>query len=83
MKMKTLLFVVTASVLSVSFGYIAEHTAPKKHAAVTRTDLATRADALFWTTFHAGEYQQIPAALEALTGAHLQPTPPTLCPPRI
>jgi hypothetical protein len=67
MKMTTII-ILALCVLSVSCGYIAEHTAPKKHAATKRTELATRADALFWITFHGGEYEQIPAALEGLTG---------------
>ena len=71
MKMRALLFGVTFCVLSVGCGYIAVHTAPKKQASSTRTELATRADALFWATFHGGRYAQIPAALEALTGAYL------------
>jgi hypothetical protein len=70
MKMTTII-ILALCVLSVSCGYIAEHTAPKKHAATKRTELATRADALFWITFHGGEYEQIPAALEGLTGAYV------------
>jgi hypothetical protein len=70
-KMRALVFVVTSCALSVGCDYIAVHTAPKKHATSTRTELAIRADALFWATFHGGKYQEIPAALEALTGAYL------------
>jgi len=71
--MRTTLIVVAvaACALSASCGYIAEHTAPAKHAASTRTDLAARADGLFWSTLHAGQYEQIPAALEALTAAYI------------
>jgi len=36
-----------------------------------RTDAAIQADAFFWGVFHNGEYDQIPAVLNALTGAHL------------
>jgi uncharacterized protein YceK len=69
--MKLIAIVVTSCVLIVGCGYIAEHTGPKKHAATARTDLAARADALFWSNFHAGAYDQIPSALDALTGAYL------------
>src|SRR5215813_3323064 len=52
-------------------GHIAERTAPAKQARASRTDAAVQADALFWQTLHEGEYQEIPSALEALTGAYL------------
>jgi hypothetical protein len=66
---------VASCLLGVSCGYVAEHTAPKKHASTTRTALAVQADELFWATLHHGEYQQIPSALEALNGAYF--TSPT------
>jgi uncharacterized protein YceK len=69
--MRSIALVLTACVLMVGCGYIAEHTTPGKHAATVRTGLASRADELFWSTFHAGAYDQIPSALEALTGAYL------------
>jgi hypothetical protein len=69
--MKSTLVAVTVCVLMGSCGYIAEHAAPRKHAATVRTELATRADALFWSTFHGGGYEQIPSVLEGLTGAYL------------
>ena len=46
-------------------------TAPKKEASATRTDMAKQVDGLFWSTFHGGQYERIPAALEAQTGAYL------------
>jgi uncharacterized protein YceK len=64
--------VVAGCLLSAGCGYIAEHTAPRKQAATTRTGAAIQADALFWTTFHGGQYEQIQPALEALTGAYLE-----------
>ena len=45
--------------------------APAKTASATRTEAAERADALFWTTLHAGDYEGIPRALTALTAAYL------------
>jgi hypothetical protein len=51
---------------------IAVMTAPKKEAAASRSDAATKADDLFWTTFHNGDYGNIQPALEALTAAYLQ-----------
>jgi len=52
--------------------YMAEATAPAKSARASRTELAERADALFWRTFHNGDYEGIPRALEAVKGAYLQ-----------
>jgi hypothetical protein len=71
MPVKLALVMLGCCFLAASCGYIAEHTAPSKHAASTRTDLAIRADALFWATFHGGEYAQAPVALDALTAAYL------------
>ncbi|HEY6458197.1 MAG TPA: hypothetical protein VIY90_23210 [Steroidobacteraceae bacterium] len=72
MKMRLVLVVVAAASMLVSAcGYVAEHTAPRKHAATSRSALAIRADALFWSTFHGGRYEDIPSALEALTGAYV------------
>jgi pimeloyl-ACP methyl ester carboxylesterase len=51
--------------------YIAVWSAPKKHAATTRSAAAQKADDLFWQTFHQGEYERIQPALEALTAAYL------------
>ena len=52
-------------------GYIAVQTAPAKRAATVRSDAAVRADALFWRTLHAGDYDNIGAALNALQAAYL------------
>src|SRR5215475_11335718 len=51
--------------------YIAENTAPKKQSSSSRSDAAVKADALFWQTFHAGRYEEIPTVLRALTAANL------------
>jgi hypothetical protein len=51
---------------------IAVQLAPKKQAAKTRSVAALKADELFWQTFHNGEYESIPNALEALTAAYVQ-----------
>lgn len=57
--------------------FMAEQTAPAKQAGATRTENAQRADALFWRTFHGGDYDGITKALDALKGAYLQsPTDP-------
>jgi hypothetical protein len=46
--------------------------APRKQPATSRSEAATRADDLFWQTFHNGKYEEIQPALEALTAAYLQ-----------
>lgn len=46
--------------------------APAKEALVSRSEAATRADELFWNTFHGGRYDGIQGALEALTAAYLR-----------
>ena len=38
----------------------------------SRSDAAVKADELFWQTFHNGEYEKIPNALEVLTAAYVQ-----------
>jgi hypothetical protein len=52
-------------------GYIAEHTAPKKQATTDRSAGSIQADEVFWKVFHGGAYDDIPAALDTLTGAYL------------
>jgi tetratricopeptide (TPR) repeat protein len=52
--------------------YIAVWAAPKKQATQSRSEAALQADELFWQTFHQGEYEKIPQALEALTAAYLE-----------
>lgn len=71
MQMKAVLAVIATCVMLASCSYLAERTAPEKHAATTRTDGALKADELFWATFHSGAYEQIPPALEAETAAYL------------
>ena len=51
---------------------IAVMTAPKKVAIASRNEAATKADDLFWNTFHNGEYDKIQNTLEVLTAAYLQ-----------
>jgi hypothetical protein len=51
---------------------IAVIAAPKKEAVASRSEAATKADEIFWHTFHNGEYDQIENALQALTAAYLQ-----------
>ena len=69
---RSIVALIAAGVTLAGCGYVAEHAAPRKQAATTRTELATKADALFWSDLHGGEYAQIPAVLEALTGAYLR-----------
>lgn len=47
---------------------------PKKEAIASRSEAASQADELFWTTFHNGEYDKIQGALEVLTAAYLRTT---------
>jgi hypothetical protein len=55
-----------------SWARIAVWLAPRKQAAASRSDAATKADDLFWQTFHNGKYEEIQPALEVLTAAYLQ-----------
>jgi hypothetical protein len=67
--------IVLAAALATALGgcaYVAEATAPAKSARSARTEAAERADALFWKTFHDGDYDGIPKALDAVKGAYLQ-----------
>ncbi len=59
-------------VVWVAWSRIAVQLAPKKQAAKTRSEAALKADELFWQTFHNGEYDRIPNALEVLTAAYVQ-----------
>jgi len=59
-------------VVRVAWSRIAVMAAPKKQPAKARTAAALKADELFWQTFHGGEYEKIPNALEILTRAYLQ-----------
>lgn len=51
---------------------IAVALAPGKTADARRSELAIRADTMFWDAFHAGRYDDIPVVLDALTAAYLQ-----------
>jgi len=64
--------IVAAAALLGGCAYMAERTAPAKQASSTRTEAAQRADALFWKTFHDGDYSGIPKAMDAVKGAYLQ-----------
>jgi len=73
---KQLLFALAASILVTSMaltgcGYVAEHTAPKKQPATSRSAQALSADELFWNTLHGADYEHIAPALEAETAAYL------------
>jgi len=51
--------------------YFAVQSAPEKLPSTTRGNAAEQADALFWKTLHDGQYDQIPAVMNALTAAYL------------
>jgi hypothetical protein len=69
--------VAAAATLLGGCAFMAEQTAPAKQAGNSRTEIAQRADALFWNTFHGGDYDGIARAMEAVKGAYLQsPTDP-------
>jgi uncharacterized protein YceK len=63
--------ILAMSVTLTGCGYVAEHTAPKKQAATSRTPQALSADELFWSTLHGAEYEHIAPALEVETAAYL------------
>jgi hypothetical protein len=50
---------------------IAVATAPTKHAVADTSPAAASADSVFWSTFHAGHYADIGAALEPLQAEYL------------
>ena len=52
--------------------FLAVQTAPAKAPAAERTELARKADALFWATLHGGRYDDIGRALEVQTAAYLE-----------
>jgi len=52
--------------------YVAVHTAPKKQATTQRTAAGVQADEVFWRVFHGGAFDEIPEALDTVTGAYLQ-----------
>lgn len=51
---------------------IALMAAPKKQASASRSETASKADDVFWSTFHHGEYDKIQSTLEVLTAAYLR-----------
>jgi hypothetical protein len=63
----------TVLVSATLFGcsYMRVRSAPAKAASEARTEASLRADELFWQTLHGGKFEEIPAALNALTGAYL------------
>ncbi len=46
--------------------------APAKTATSTRSNVALKADEIFWHTLHSGAYDDIPRVLEVLTAAYLE-----------
>ncbi len=59
-------------VLACACSRIAIWAAPGKEASTARTALARKADDVFWRTLNAGAYDDIPAALSAMTAAYLE-----------
>jgi hypothetical protein len=57
--------------LTVGCNALAIGAAPDKAPSAERTPAAVQADGLFWATLHGGQYERIPEALTALTGAYL------------
>jgi len=70
MKVRTTL--ATATMLVASCARFAVWSAPVKTPSTVRTATATRADGLFWRSFHGGEYERIPDVLDALQAAFLE-----------
>lgn len=66
------LAVVVASLGLSGCAFMAVATAPAKPASTQRTELAQRADALFWQTLHGGRYDEIGRAIEVQTAAYLE-----------
>jgi|SRR5688572_1329348 hypothetical protein len=57
-----LLIIAMGTLVLTNTDRIAVQLAPKKQAAKSRSETATKADELFWQTFHNGEYEKIPRA---------------------
>lgn len=51
--------------------YVAARFSPEKSPSTTRNTSSEQADTVFWKALHDGQYDQIPAALNALTAAYL------------
>ncbi|MCL4301794.1 MAG: hypothetical protein KJ077_39230 [Anaerolineae bacterium] len=67
-----LLIIALGTVALTNTDRLAVWSAPPKQAATSRSEAAQKADERFWQTFHQGEYDQIPPALDALTAAYLE-----------
>jgi hypothetical protein len=65
------LFLAAAFALLSGFYCLAVATAQSKQPTQQRSALALKADELFWETLHGGQYDAIPAALNAETAAYL------------
>ena len=52
--------------------YFAVKFAPEKRASTEETASAKQANEYFWSTLHAGKYDELPQVLTALTGAYLE-----------
>jgi hypothetical protein len=65
------LALVAALAAAAGCGTLAVWLAPAKQPSAERTAQAARADEVFWRTLHTGDYEGIPGALTALTGAYL------------
>jgi hypothetical protein len=68
----TLIAALASAAVVAGCGAVAVQMAPAKVASTQRTPAALQADALFWSTLHAGRYEGIPLALKATTAAYLQ-----------
>jgi hypothetical protein len=66
------LLAVGGVVATAGWSHLAVATAPKKEITKTRTEKSLAADKIFWDTLHGAKYEQIPAALEAMTAAYLE-----------
>jgi len=71
MKLRSMLISALLSTTLAGCAYIAVTTAPEKKPGAARGEASLKADALFWDTLHGAKYDQIPSALEAVTGAYL------------
>lgn len=67
-----LLIIALGTVALTNTDRLAVWSAPPKQAATSRSEAAQQADERFWQTFHQGQYEQIPQALDALTAAYLE-----------
>jgi hypothetical protein len=70
-KLRPTIAIVT-TLLALGCAQMAIRSAPAKVPSAARTATARGADDVFWQTFHAGQYDKIPAALDAVQRAFLQ-----------